>query len=1069
MKRLLCILLATPLLGLAQPTNPPAQSATGSVYSVTIRTNGALAGLGTNLFTANSNLLNAAISSSMAGVNPTNLPGTGLLITTNNANSHTFTADTNALATRDFVIATSNGLVTVTLNTSNALVSLLTASLERHFTPQFATNGAGKVYLAPGAGVTNWSFTDLTVAGNVTGLVVRVDAGTNITAQTNGGVVTINGGAGGAGNNFTAQFATNGAGKVYLAPGNSVTNWALASPAITDGTGNFTDSTLGNVTAAGQFFLSLTNATATTNSWLVVNAVTGGVGSVSLRDMSAASLGWTRGIYHAVRTDGRDGTGTLLDPYDVSTATKFNTRLRALYDAGTTYFLYPSTNYQCTNYVIFVDDYTRLEGIGDVVINMPANVGGPQAGTANGWWLVIQNDSRGVIGAEMKNITIECNGHLNTIETNALGGVSLHGHGLRLDNVRVRNPMGNYPVKESWGIIAWAAQPRPEIGWVGGNQVLNCSVIGTNGTLRATNKGYVTGISAGVTGFGLNSVTNTLVESLIHNCTVIGPSPTNWAAFNVGNHARITANRVANVEMFGYQEAHSGPTHGAVVGNEGEKMRGGIYSPAANQGGTNLVITDNRFKVLPLTNGAVSTFGISVKRESAGPGFFDLVVKNNHIEVDESAGNWLGTPYEFRDITGGVISGNTVGRKALGTAVVVNVTNVLFGQNSRLDGSLIAGFPGARLLGDATNTGHLTVTSNLTVSSLASARVVVTTNGGLFTGIAVSDLGISGSSAVSNVWDGLPTTNIVFCVDPAINGLTNRLAQNGYRYYTTLQAAVTNALTDDPLKRAVVVLVADSSSSSFGDAGIPHAPNLTLLSVAGRATIGTITNNPGGQVTFHARGPMLITRINTSGASYTTPGAPGASGQNGGDVTIYGDSSVVVSNITAVGGSGAPGADGSGGPGSDGGSAGASGGITLFGVRVNTLDVTAGDGGNGGNGDGGDEAAGNGGSSGSWGVITLRDGASVDLLIAPPGNPGTQGSPSGMGGSGSPGTQYVDFTLIAWDGSFISYAQISAVDTLVSWVVPTGFRLVTYGINDATTRLAIWGGAAWSYPDITGL
>ncbi len=39
------------------------------------------------------------------GTNPTNLPGTGMLITTNNANSHTFTADTNTLATRAWVAA----------------------------------------------------------------------------------------------------------------------------------------------------------------------------------------------------------------------------------------------------------------------------------------------------------------------------------------------------------------------------------------------------------------------------------------------------------------------------------------------------------------------------------------------------------------------------------------------------------------------------------------------------------------------------------------------------------------------------------------------------------------------------------------------------------------------------------------------------------------------------------------------------------------------------------------------------------------------------------------------------
>ena len=169
---LLLLLLISGLtaFGAAPPGNP----VTGATRSVTVDTNGNLL-TPQNLFSKNSNLLNQAVNKEPLDV-ASNHFGSLILITSNGITL--------------VLEAQSNGILTQMTNlaavVSNALdLKVVTLS-----------NLLGSAAYVP----TN-------------AFVARVDAGTNVTTQTNSGVTTVNssgGGGGGFTGTFSAQFDTNG-------------------------------------------------------------------------------------------------------------------------------------------------------------------------------------------------------------------------------------------------------------------------------------------------------------------------------------------------------------------------------------------------------------------------------------------------------------------------------------------------------------------------------------------------------------------------------------------------------------------------------------------------------------------------------------------------------------------------------------------------------------------------------------------------------------------------------------------------------------------------------------------
>ena len=216
-------------------------------------------------------------------------------------------------------------------------------------------------------------------------------------------------------------------------------------------------------------------------------------------------------IYLAVRTDGVGGSGTPADPYDASTATKFDALLYQF--TSNTNFHYAIGTYQTTGWK-FSQTQTANPGCKhfgagvDKTILQLVNASGGQLG---GVMFGIDYDGESD-GFELHDMTLDCNAPGNPQFTGGQGivaAVSVQGNNILLDNLKVIGFGTGKAGLECFPVFIFAGQGHA------GKHYTNVRVTNSLFTQPAT--GNKDGLSCLV----LGSDPGSLLDGVIEGCTFL--------------------------------------------------------------------------------------------------------------------------------------------------------------------------------------------------------------------------------------------------------------------------------------------------------------------------------------------------------------------------------------------------------------------------------------------------------------------------------------------------------------------------------------------------------------------
>ena len=208
-------------------------------------------------------------------------------------------------------------------------------------------------------------------------------------------------------------------------------------------------------------------------------------------------------IYLAVRHDGIAGTGTASNPFDASTAAKYD-RLLATYSQNTI-FHYAVGTYQTTGWRFRTRKSagTNCQHLGAAVDQTVIQLVGASNPTQDGIIFGTDYDAT-ADGFEVQNLTLDCNALGNPKFTNhlgAVGAISTAGNNMLIRNIKVIGFGTGLRGTECFAVLIY---PGPALSWrsfnniiidscvftspVQGNQDgLTCVTIATNAGVTLTN------------------------------------------------------------------------------------------------------------------------------------------------------------------------------------------------------------------------------------------------------------------------------------------------------------------------------------------------------------------------------------------------------------------------------------------------------------------------------------------------------------------------------------------------------------------------------------------------------
>jgi hypothetical protein len=252
-------------------------------------------------------------------------------------------------------------------------------------------------------------------------------------------------------------------------------------------------------------------------------------------------------VYLSTRTDGIAGDGTINNPYDASTESKFDTLIPTL-PQNSTIVLLSGTYY--TKYTTWPNFCSVIgSGINNTKI---VNSTLPSQTEAGPGYYVIS-----IIGdnVTVSNLTIDCNWQNIKALMRKNGAVFLMGRNCMIDRIRAINFGGDATNGyEAFPLFITSGEnhPNPIQSLIGdrGCIIQNCIVSNLQpGADSAT--GYATFIGIGGDGYGSPSVTPKDSSGIIKNNICIGPAVEGSAFTNVGGFGIVLGSNYDHLEVSG--------------------------------------------------------------------------------------------------------------------------------------------------------------------------------------------------------------------------------------------------------------------------------------------------------------------------------------------------------------------------------------------------------------------------------------------------------------------------------------------------------------------------------------
>ncbi len=350
-------------------------------------------------------------------------------------------------------------------------------------------------------------------------------------------------------------------------------------------------------------------------------------------------------FYIKIRNDGLFGRGTLTNPYDGSTFTRFDSIMQSI-PTGSNIFIdtgiYPTEGYWFTGGTTVKSNW-NISGLGiDKTIIKLVNVVSGQA-TQN---IAISTDTyRGWSdNVTLQNFTVDCNINGQISSTGIVcGGIQLNGNNVMIQNVKIINWGTKTPNYECFALTVGGGQGLALQNNFAGAKILNCTVI--SGDTSIIPNGGTTLISLGGNFQSYNDISGYLISGLISGCVLDGTGQFSTNGMSVyGNNALACNNNIVNCTNGCYQDSWR------------------------NQ---NVVISNNLFD--NVQHGIFYNFPVGQGPASLGTGIFinniinmgKIATNDNALDAIRFGGSIAYSPYSFTNL---LVSGNTIGFANSGSA-----------------------------------------------------------------------------------------------------------------------------------------------------------------------------------------------------------------------------------------------------------------------------------------------------------------------------------------------------------------------------------------------------------------
>jgi hypothetical protein len=328
--------------------------------------------------------------------------------------------------------------------------------------------------------------------------------------------------------------------------------------------------------AFGQPFSTLPSTPPRQDDWLLLNRYAGGVWVPYRTSVSnfviSPYLSMTNSIYVAYRTDGREGSGTVLDPRDGSTFLKFD-QILSNAPRHTIVYLYPSTNYETRGAAAHayadgrsyrgIRKFVSLIGLGGstmtkITLRSDAT---NQFGISTIQAFMFGESSDGLIydadntGVEFSGLEVDCNAQNNPMTNYCISGVGLISHRVVVRDVIVRNTRGFGNI-ESFGLVVTDNSDHstilPELA--GGSIVENYRFMDNVPDPHHAASWIYPSAYSYTTGLILNyrNTNYTRVgRSVVRNCTISSTNAWTWVGLS-GNRAVEMAGNYVGQSVHGF-------------------------------------------------------------------------------------------------------------------------------------------------------------------------------------------------------------------------------------------------------------------------------------------------------------------------------------------------------------------------------------------------------------------------------------------------------------------------------------------------------------------------------------
>jgi hypothetical protein len=398
--------------------------------------------------------------------------------------------------------------------------------------------------------------------------------------------------------------------------------------------------------------------------------ITSGVSKIGRKD-----------IYIAIRTDGKPGSGMPGDPFDASTAIKFDTIIDGLRMAGGAnhvvlgkgVFETRGSNGQTNAGIVYPDNATIMgAGIDRTVIRQsvePVAWNVPGAGSK---WTVIANSTKGSGGVTLKDLTVDANwqGIPHTNGTNkALLCVQISGSNNTVRNCRFINMYGNAASgNEDFALLFYSTS-------IGGS---NCWA---KDCLFESPRGDH---NAAIAMFGFDA-RHPMVRSGVVNCQALGRFESGLV--NLAYDSGITVTGCYTYDSRGVYHDTGSLDHLVVTNNVFDRVWGaGVQSIVNNHPVSDVLISGNYFQVI--NNVACGhSYGVVLTAQSVSKA---IITKNVFVKDATGSGYPGWRAIYVSTVNEAVIADNTgdnsMEYKIAGTKVSTR-------NNRDFDGTALPAFP----------------------------------------------------------------------------------------------------------------------------------------------------------------------------------------------------------------------------------------------------------------------------------------------------------------------------------------------------------------------------------------